>query len=355
MIFYRFFKSFALVIMSASMLHHTEQASAQSAPVPIRIAVQPGNYSAIAYKVATKLGYWQQAGLAPTFLTYAAGVPQIKAHADWDIGTMGALPALIGARDFDLITISVANDESRTNVLMGKRETVAKIRNARVIPAGTRIAVTLNSTGDYMTQSCLALWGGGLKTDKSYMGMTQPEIIAAGAEDRADLVALWAPNSYAMAEKHGFEVLCTGKDFTPGVFGVTVAGRKWAQANPEVVKKALAVIVRANEWIKKNPQAAQQIHIEGSAKENVTLSANAARQDNELRPVFGLDEQINLLKGDAGDINASRVSRAFFSLNVFLNEGKSQTRGYRPSTFVDPSYLERLKSDTTLMQFVAKP
>jgi ABC-type nitrate/sulfonate/bicarbonate transport system substrate-binding protein len=332
-----------------------QPACAQPAPTPIRIAVQPGNYSAIAYKAATKLGYWQEAGLAPVFLSYAAGVPQIKAHADWDFGTMGAVPALLGARDYDLITIAVANDESRTNVLMGKKEFVAQLRSSRQIPNGTRIAVTLNSTGDYAAQTCLALSGGKTKVDMSYLGMTQAEIMAAGAAGTADLLALWAPNSYAMEEKYGFELLCTGKDFSPGVFGVTVANRKWAQANPDLVAKLLAVVIRANRWIKNNPQGAQQVHVEGAAKEGVTLSASAARKDNELRPVFDLDEQISLLRGETSNVNDSRLARAFYSLNVFLNEGKSQARIFKASAFVDVSFLQRLKSDPALSQFILRP
>jgi ABC-type nitrate/sulfonate/bicarbonate transport system substrate-binding protein len=345
-----FAQTSALVTALIAMPAHT-----QPAPIPIRIAVQPGNYAAIAYKAATKLGYWQEAGLAPVFQTYTAGVPQIKAHADWDFGTMGAVPALLGARDYDLITIAVANDESRTNVLMGKKEFVAKLRGSGQIPNGTRIAVTLNSTGDYATQTCLALAGGKTKNDMTYLGMTQPEIMAAGVAGGADLLALWAPNSYAMEEKHGFEVYCSGKDFSPGVFGVTVANRKWAQANPDTVAKVLAVVIRANGWIKKNPQAAQQVHIEGSAKEGVTLSATAARKDNELRPVFDLDEQITLLRGNTPNPNDSRLATAFYSLNVFLNEGKPQTRIFKASSFVDVSFLQRVKDDAALSRFVQRP
>jgi ABC-type nitrate/sulfonate/bicarbonate transport system substrate-binding protein len=340
---------------AAAALFGAASVRAQAIPTPVRIAVQPGNYAAIAYKVATKLGYWQEAGLAPSFQTYLAGVPQIKAHADWDIGTMGAVPALLGARDYDLITIAVANDESQTNVLMGKKDFVAKLRQGQQIPNGTRIAVTLNSTGDYATQTCLALWGGKNKGEMTYLGMTQPEIIAAGVAGSADLLALWAPNSYLMEEKHGFEVLCSGKNFSPGVFGVTVANRKWAQDNPATVTKILAVILRANRWIKKNPEGAQQVHIEAATKENVTLSTSAARKDNQLRPVFSLEEQILLLRGSTSNINDSRVSQAFYSLNVFLNEGKLQTRLFKPSSFVEVSFLERVKAEAALVDFIERP
>jgi ABC-type nitrate/sulfonate/bicarbonate transport system substrate-binding protein len=158
-----------------------------------------------------------------------------------------------------------------------------------------------------------------------------------------------------MEEKHGFEVYCTGKDFSPGVFGVTVANRQWAQANPDPVARVLAVVIRANRWIKNNAQGAQQVHVEGSAKEGVTLGATAARKDNEQRPVFDLDEQILLLRGDTTNANDSRLARAFYSLNVFLNEGKSQARIFKASSFVDVSFLQRVKSDPALSQFTQRP
>jgi ABC-type nitrate/sulfonate/bicarbonate transport system substrate-binding protein len=346
-------RSVPAAVLGAGLALH-RAATAQVAGTPIRISVQPGNYSAVAYKVATHRGYWKEADLAPAFVTYAAGMPQIKAHADWDIGTMGAVPALIGARDFDLVTIAVANDESRTNVLMGTKEFVARVRSAKAIPDRTRIAVTLNSTGDYTTQTCLALWGGKSRADMAWLGMPQAEVMAAGPAGSAELLALWAPNSYAMEEKHGYEVLCSGKDFSPGVFGVTVARRRWVQANPELAARVLAVTLRANRWIRANAAEAQRVHIEGSAREGVTISAAAARKDNELRPLFDLDEQIELMRGTTGDADDSRVARAFYSLNVFLNEGKLQSRQFRASSFVDVSLLQRIKADPRLVQLIQR-
>jgi ABC-type nitrate/sulfonate/bicarbonate transport system substrate-binding protein len=328
-------------------------AFAQTSAIPIRISIQPGNYAGAAFKVATHLGYWQQAGLAPTFVPYAAGLAQVKAFADWDVGATGAVPALIGARDHNLITIAVSNDESRSTMLMGRKELVEKIKRDRQIPSGTSIGVTLNSTGDFAAQTCLTLWGGKIKSEMRYTGMTQPEAIAAGGAGTAELVALWAPNSYTMKEKHGFEALCTGNDFSAGVFGAVVANKAWAQANPEIVKKFLAVMLRATKWIQANPVQAQKIHIEGSAKEGVTISSTAAKQDYELRTLYDLDGQISLLSG-VSSANESRLVKAFFSLNVFLNEGKPQTRGFRPASFIDSSFLQQVKSDTNLMAFIQK-
>ncbi|NJM43709.1 MAG: hypothetical protein HC858_06535 [Brachymonas sp.] len=109
--------------------------------------------------MATQNGYWKEAGLIPSIVTYPAGVPQIKAKADWDIGLTGAVPALIAAREHDMMTIAIADNQSRTNGLLASKEVVQKIKNQKAIPSGTRIAVTLNSTADFAAQTCLALWG----------------------------------------------------------------------------------------------------------------------------------------------------------------------------------------------------
>jgi ABC-type nitrate/sulfonate/bicarbonate transport system substrate-binding protein len=318
------------------------------AQTPIRISVQPGNYSMFAMHVATENGYWSQAGLTPTFIRYPAGVPQVKANADWDFGVTGAVPALIGAKDFNLITIAVADDQSRTNQLMGRKEFVQRIKADKSIPKGSKIAVTFNSTADYAVQACLALWGGRQKSDMVYQGATQPEAIAAGASGSAELVGLWAPNIYAMQEKHGFEPLCSAKDFGSGVYNVVVTNREYAAKNPDTVAKYLAVMMRSINWIKDNPQKAQALFINVSSKENVQVSNLAAKSDYEFRPLFNLDQQLVVMGDSPEKSNDSATGKSFYAINVFLTEGKAGSRNMRPSSFVDASFLKRVKDNPAL-------
>jgi ABC-type nitrate/sulfonate/bicarbonate transport system substrate-binding protein len=312
---------------------------ATRAQTPLRISVQPANYSALAVHVATKNDFWELAGLNPTFIRYAAGVPQIKANADWDIGIAGAVPALIGAKDFNLITIAVADDQSRTNALMAPKEVVERIRKEKKIEKGTKIAVTLNSTADYAVQTCLALWGGLTKSDMAYQGATQPEAIQAGASGAVQMVGLWAPNVYAMKEKHGFETLCTAKDFSPGLYNVVFTSRSFANKNPDTVAKFLAVMMRAVKWIKDNPAKAQAIFVSTAAEEG---------NDYEQRPIFDLSGQFNIMGEMPAGIDGSAVGRSFYSINVFLNEGRTGTRTMKPSAFIDISHLKRVKDSPEL-------
>ncbi len=320
------------------------------AQTPVRISVQPANYSALAVHIATKNDFWKLAGLTPSFVSYSAGVPQIKAHADWDIGITGAVPALLGAKDFNLITIAVADDQSRTNALMASKEMVAKIRKDRAIPKGTKIAVTLNSTADYAVQTCLALWGGHTKSDMAYQGATQPEAIQAGASGAAEMVGLWAPNVYTMQEKHGFEPLCSAKDFSPGLYNAVVTSRDFASKNPDTVAKFLAVMMRSIRWMKSNPEQMQAFFVKNAESEGIKISSNAAKSDFELRPLFDLNAQLKMMGESDASVDASPVARSFFSINVFLNEGRPGTRTLKPSSFMNPVYLKTVKDNASLSQ-----
>lgn len=321
------------------------------AQTPIRISVQPANYGMLTMHVATLNGYWKEMGLAPTFVLYPAGLPQVKAHADWDVGITGAVPSLIAARDFKMLTIAIGDNQSRTNGLMAKKELIQKIREEKTVPDGTKIALTLNSTADYAAQVCLALWGGKIKSDMQFIPGSQAEVMQAGIEGRAEILGLWAPNIYTMKEKHGYDMLCTAKDFGSGVYNAVVTNREFAKTKPEVVKAFLAVMLRSVNWIKANPEKAQAFFVQNAKKEGVDISPAAAKSDFELRPLFNLDEQLEVMGGSPDKLNDSPSGRSFFAINVFLTEGKAGSRNMRPVSFMDISFIQQLKADPKLAAF----
>jgi ABC-type nitrate/sulfonate/bicarbonate transport system substrate-binding protein len=181
-----------------------------------------------------------------------------------------------------------------------------------------------------------------------YKGATQAEAIQAGASGEAEVVGLWAPNMYTMQEKHGFVPLCTAKDFSAGVFGAVVANRTYAVANPQLVSKFLAVLLRSITWMKNNPVKAQELLIATANKEGIAISPAAATSDVDLRPIFDLKQQLEVMGAVSGNVNDSIIGKSFYSINVFLNEGKTGTRTMRPASFVDVGYLKRVNDDPDL-------
>jgi hypothetical protein len=75
--------------------------------------------------------------------------------------------------------------------------------------------------------------------------------------------------------------------------------------------------------------------------------ASAAKKDADLRPIFNLKEQLEIM-GVGGDANFSVVGKSFRSINIFLNEGKVYTTSAKLSSFIDASYLKRVADDPVL-------
>jgi NitT/TauT family transport system substrate-binding protein len=278
----------------------------------------------------------------------------MKANADWDVGMTGATPALLGAKEFNIVTVGIAADISRTNVLMARQSFVDKVTASKVIPKGSRFALTLGSTVDYAAQTCLALWGGNSTSDMVVKGGSQAEVIKAGADGEADIVGLWTPHIYTMQEKHGFVPFCTGKDFSPGIFGAIVARRDYALANQQAVAKFLAVISRSANWILANPEKAQALHISTAAEDKITVSSSAAKNDFAKHAVFNLKQQLDAMGSSSGGVNDSQAGRSFFSINIFLNEGKQGSRTLKPASFMDASYLKLANDDPVLAKMASK-
>src|SRR5690242_3055132 len=85
----------AVVLVSTAMFVRLGEAQT-SAPIPIKIGWQP----APIYRMyaAQKLGYFERAGVAPTFIKFAAGPPMLAAFQtkDIDVTFMGSAPFVAG-------------------------------------------------------------------------------------------------------------------------------------------------------------------------------------------------------------------------------------------------------------------
>jgi hypothetical protein len=80
------------------------------------------------------------------------------------------------------------------------------------------------------------------------------------------------------------------------------------------------------------------------------VSASAAKNDYAAHVMFNLKRQLESMGGSDGSIDDSQVGRSFFSINIFLNEGKQGSRTLKPSSFMDPSYLKLANDNPALLK-----
>jgi ABC-type nitrate/sulfonate/bicarbonate transport system substrate-binding protein len=320
--------------------------SAARAQTPITISQQPTIYWAFPMYLATEKGWWAEAGLAPKFVTYPAGLPQVNAVAEkaWDVGGTGSVPGMIGADKYQLEIIGVTNDESATNALYAAPAFAAKYRADRGALRGQKIVLTTNSTVDFAAQACLAL-AGLLTAHTTWVGAPPKDVLAAVSAKETEIAGLWAPNTY-VAEAAGWTSICSGRDSRVLIPGLIVARPEYAQSNPEAVAKFLAVYLRGWEWAKANPAEAQRILKTFYVAGGLNISDEAIKKEFSNRPTFSLSEQIALITSPPA--SDSRLAFALQRMGIFLRESGTIASTRPAQKRITDKYLKMIEASAQL-------
>ncbi|MGJ3262848.1 MAG: ABC transporter substrate-binding protein [Salinarimonas sp.] len=330
-------------LLFAAALALPGAAAAQDAVTEIQVSYQPALYWALPYYIADQKGWWAELGLSPSYSTFPSGAPQVAAAAagDWDVGGTGSAPAVLGAARFDIVTIGITNNESATNAMMVRGDEAEAIR---ADPAGQlrgqRLLVTTNSTGEYASAACIESFGLSYPEDVEVVNLNQGEIISAFASGTGKMAGLWAPNIYTLQDRAGAELLCSGQDAGAIVPGALIARRDYAEANPELVARYLAVFLRGVDYIRDNNDEAVAMMADFYALTGVELPEEFLRQEIALRPMFTLDEQLEIMEGDA-----PTAVEWFNGLGGYMTSTGTLESELDAATFVDPTYM-RLVADT---------
>lgn len=315
----------------------------------IKVSYQPALYWALPFFVATEKNWWAEVGLKPVFSIFPAGVPQIAASASksWDVGGTGSVPAVLGHVRFGIKTIGLTNDESAANALLVSQAAAEKLAKDPAALKGQTILLTANSTGDYAVQSCLKKYGL-TKADVTIKNMGQAEIISAVSSGNATLAGLWAPNSYALEEKAGATVLCSGKDGGVVVPGALIARGEYAEQNPENVAKFLAVYLRAWSWMQANRPEALAMMRKFYEQGGVGIGNTSMQKEFSTRPTFSLDEQLARMDRSRGN---SDMDSWFGQIAAFMRGTGAIQTVPTSADYITDSFMKRVHADPKLREF----
>jgi len=315
----------------------------------INVSYQPALYWALPYYIADQKGWWDEVGLKPNYSTFASGAPQVAAAAagDWDVGGTGSAPAVLGAARFDIITIGVTNNESAGNAMMVRGAAAAEIKAdpAKALK-GKQLLVTTNSTGEYASAACIESFGLSYPDDVEVVNLNQGEIISAFASGTGTMAGLWAPNIYTLEAKAGAELLCSGQDAGAIVPGGLIARRDYAEANPEMVAKYLAVFLRGVEYIRANNDESVKMMADFYALTGVELDDKYLQREIDTRPMFSLDEQVTMMTGDAPE-----AVTWFNGLGGYMTSTGTLETELDAATFIDPTYMQLVADTPELAAF----
>lgn len=316
----------------------------------IGVSYQAALYWALPFHIANEKGWWAELDLEPNYSVFPSGAPQVAAAASesWDVGGTGSAPAVLGAARFDIVTIGITNNESAGNALMARADEVEAIRADPDTLKGERLLVTTNSTGEYAAAACIESFGLTYPDDLDVVNLNQQEIISAFATGTGKVAGLWAPNIYTLEARANSVVLCSGEDAGAIVPGALIARRDYAEANPEMVAKFLAVYLRGVNFIRNNKEEAVDMMDDFYALTGVELEDKYLEREIDSRPMFTLDEQLEILAREGA---ASKAEEWFNGLGTYMTSTGTLEQMIDPGSFVDASYMQLVAETPELAEF----
>lgn len=225
-------------------------APARSA-LPITIGYQP-NIDWLLL-VAKERRLFEEAGLKPSFVKFAAGPPMIAAARQRrvDVTTVGTVPFLRGlAEDVDWVAIGINPEGPYGTGLVARKGAIDTVADL----AGKRIGYVKGSTAHFGI--VIALKQLGIRRDQvELLDMTPAEQLAALSSERIDAAMVWEPWMQKMVHEANGRILITEGDMgNYASVSVLAARRDWLRDNREAALRFLRALLMAGDLMQRNPE-----------------------------------------------------------------------------------------------------
>ncbi|CAB9498494.1 ABC-type nitrate sulfonate bicarbonate transport [Seminavis robusta] len=320
---------------------------------PINISIQPA-YHGIPVFLGIQMGWYEELGLDVNISVWDSGGPQVRAAAEndaWDFGVAGCNPNII-AGPLGISTVGISNDESTANVVVGGPG-VTSLPSAGDELSEGMFAETPGSTGDLLMRECLFVLG--IETDESnFFFGGQGDVIGALESGNSSYGALWAPNSYIYLEDNQDAVaLCNGIDVGVTIPGGLMVRDEWAEENPDLAARALAVYLRGvttmqNKAVRSEVLTYARAFYDYVGKEP---SDQDIERDFLTRPTFNLDHLCSLMSRDFTNGGKSTIDTVYDIIAEFLAD-QGTIEGVQPTDeYLTDEYLQYISADADLRTY----
>lgn len=311
-----------ILLISLAIFIFPASGTAQQKLITLPTAWMPEHEVFLAWYAKEK-GWDKEEGLELKLLYFESGMAMLEAlpAKQWVLGGIGGVPHIMGALRYGAYLIGLGNNESWCNAVYvrpnspvlktkGAVKGYPKIYGKAADLKGKQFLVTTVSSAHFAMGVYLNAFG--LKDkDVVVKNMDQASIMAAFEKGIGDFACLWAPYTYTAEEKGWKEV--ANVDTCNAAIPITLIGDKeFCDKNPEVVAKFLRVMFRSINKLKE----------EGATPENIKLfqkmykewagmeyTAQAAKKDIEMHPVWKLEEQLKLFKVSKKESQVQRWER----------------------------------------------
>lgn len=340
------------LLSTAASARDTKAKQGPKHPVEIRISYQPA-FWALPWFIATEKGWWDEFGLKPKMILFAAGAAQIAAGAsgEWDVGGAGDIPAVLGGSKYGLINIAISdNEKAILTVMAGSQQEAQRYTSDPKLIAGKEIPTTLSSNGERVTVACLDKLGAKPNSYK-LANLAPGDINVAMLSKRFDLAGVWAPNTYILEEAIGAKVICRGTETDVNATGRLFVTPAFAEKNPQAVARFLALYFHAVEWGRQHPD--ETLSYLKKFYDSMGMKVPVKNLPDEVKDhvYYSLKEQLDLYSRSGS--KPSKVDAWTNDVAKFLVSKGSIPAVPKVEEYVTDKYLKMVSDDAELTKLAS--
>ncbi len=260
----RIFRSFFAVFTLAAFGTFTSfqfgcQPAGERAGPPEKIIIAYSTaMNAVLMYIALGKGYLAQEGLDVTLQPHAFGKLALEALIEGkaDLATAADTPFMFAVMNSRKITALAAIQTSNRNeaIVAGKDRGIAAPADLK----GKNIGVSLGTTSDFFADSFLLIHGID-REQVTFVDMKPDEMSEAVRNGKVDAVSTWNPTSSQLLKEFGNNgIIFYGETFYTEVFCVA-SDQDYVRNHPEAVRKVLRALIRAETFVKQQPEEAKRL------------------------------------------------------------------------------------------------
>ncbi|MGH8604354.1 MAG: ABC transporter substrate-binding protein [Gammaproteobacteria bacterium] len=231
----------------------------------------PITLAAIPAYVAAEKGFWQEEGLEVERKMFSAGRLAVDALLSESAEVMSVSETpLVHAilKGNDVYIVSTVTEHQETKFIGRKDHGIKKPGDLR----GKRIATLPGTNSDYFMYEFLQAHGISV-SDVKVTNLAPPDMVTALVSGNIDGYFAWEPHiSYAQKRLGDKAMVIAPGDLYHGRHCIAM-NRKYVEKNPNIVEKLVRGFLRAEEFVKENPEEAQQIVAKVTGLEMDTVEA----------------------------------------------------------------------------------
>lgn len=269
--------SFAGAVALGVVLFCSDFSWSQS--TPLRFSTVPFIGEAPSY-VAYEKGFFKDEGLDIQLKSNPGGWMSLKDLFEGraDIATVAELPIVYSAFDKKKYTDFERDDFCIIGDMIYSQQDVQQIvaRKDRGISSpldlkGKKIGVFKGTTLDYFMD--IFFTENGIQySEVEIVDMNVFQLTDAIVDGQLDAIFTWEPHAYRAKKRLGENAVLLRSKFKYSTAWLIVVMKPFAEKNPQILEKFLRAIVRAEDFIKKNPEEAKAIHSKWSKTDQETTN-----------------------------------------------------------------------------------